>query len=148
MSELTTGEIVKMVMAVLVLLVVVVGAYYGYTYYFKTYFEGLGPSIEDYNAKNIEIVKSKPVLAVVTTDSRNNYITFTGDKEKSEYYICKGCQIASDGEMFKDDKNPVWLDEKVGFVDSNGQIKIISKFLGERIGTLNDALKSFSTIAK
>ena len=148
MSELTTGEIVKMVIAILVLLVVVVGAYFGYTYYFKTYFEGLGPSIDDYNAKNQEIVKSKPLLAVVTIDARNNYILFSGDKEKSEYYVCKGCWFASDGEIFKDNKNPAWMDEKVGFVDTNGQIKIITKFLGERIGTLNDAIKSFNSIAK
>lgn len=148
MAELTTGEIVKMVIAILVLIVVVVGAYFGYTYYFKAYFEGLGPGIEDYNSKNQEVIKSKQSLAVVTIDAKNNYITFNGESKHSDYYICKGCWFASDGEMFKDDGNPAWADEKVGFVDSNGQIHVVTKFIPEQIGNLDGAIKSFSTIAK
>lgn len=146
---LTTDEIVKMVIAVLVLVVVAGGAYMGYTYYLKGYFQGLGPGGEDYNAKNEVLVNDKQAIARAGMDSRLNYITFEGENAQSEFYICKGCWFTTDGEMFKDDGNAMVSDKKVGFIDVQGRIHILTEFVSDtRLAKLDGAIKSYYKIAK
>lgn len=150
MADISTEQIVKMVIAVLVLAVVVAGVYFGYGYYFKNYFQGLGPDNGgDYNVQNQEIVKNLKGIAYVTTDSKHNYITFEEDSIPSKYYICQGCWFTPDGTIYRDNGNPAWPDTKVGFVDNQGAIRIIQEFIGEdKLAKLEGAIKSFNKIAK
>jgi len=126
-GELATSEIVKMVIAVFVLIIVIVGAYAGYKYYLVSYFKDLGPS--GYKEPDLSssyyqslIVESNRVASVENTVEDVKWI-YDKNGGKTFYYFWK-----ETNSIYLD--VPFWADKQVGEISSTGKIKIFDSYTG------------------
>lgn len=123
MAELATNEVIKIVIAVLVLAVVIFGLVSGYRNYIVPYFEDLGPSNEkkDLDSQYYkELVKKENEVAILTSGDKEQYLIIKG--EKTRYYWKKGDIKEDNGKWYA-------LDKKLGITDKNGRIAIFEESL-------------------
>jgi hypothetical protein len=115
MAELSIGQIIKMVVAVSVLVVVIVGAIYGFRYVYG-YFEDLGIIGEDYEEPDLkvefyqELIREGEVIAIIDSEG---YIV--RNRIKSDYFV-RNRIIEKDG---------FWYNPDVGKIDSDLKVDIV-----------------------
>ncbi len=141
MTELTTDQIVKIGIAVLVLTVVVIGAIVGFRNYIFPYFKDLGPGEREVDLSSPyyqQLIKDENLAGLTTKGSNKNFISvrrsFGSQQDfiETDYYFWK-----KSGEIYKK-MDGEWLklwtwtnDPFVGKADEKGIIFIDEKYRGE-----------------
>jgi len=127
MSELTSGQIIKIVIAVFVLIIIIIGATLSFSNYIFPYFKDVGPGeSRDFTT---------PYYQNLIKDE--NLVGATIDKyEDDKGFFIKICQEVTNFYFYKKDQSQIWLndgayfgDGKVGEVDNTGVIKINDDYL-------------------
>jgi hypothetical protein len=124
--ELTTNNLIKMVIAVLVIVLIILGLYMGVKSYVIPYFSGIGFNeskfeVDSQDFQNLAQEKNK--IAYIQNNGRNEYAIFWQGGGPTEFYIHQGTKIKKD--------NPTnainWVyggnvDDQVGFIGNNQEI--------------------------
>jgi len=152
MTELTTNQIIKIVIAVFVLVIVVAGAYLSLKYYIIPYFRDLGPSEPDVDASSPfyqECLKNK--VAYLDKGYINIFDKKDSSKSKLTEYYVKSIKI------YKYNTYSAgwgWIadilqrDTEVGIIESDGIIKINNDLGDADLKELNGATKVNNEICK
>ncbi len=130
MAELATNEVIKIVIAVLVLAVVIFGLVAGYRNYILPYFEDLGPSEEekDLNSQYYkELIDKTNEVAILSSGQKEQYLIING--EKTRYYWKKGAINEDDGRWYN------W-DDKLGVTGKDGRVVIFEESFAGHPGIL------------
>lgn len=124
MAEITSEQIVKIVIAVFVLVVVLGGVYLLFKDKILSYFGDLTPKDNrDFSSPYYKelLENEKNLVATLTKKGKLEYISLKGGVE-TNYYI--------DGKSVKlDDKSIFSRDKKVGILDKQFKIRIDSEYL-------------------
>lgn len=120
MAELTTEQIIKIVIAVLVLVVVLGGVYLIFRDKIFSYFGDLAPAEEqDLSSPYYqELLKEQNLVARIASDAKERYI-FVGEK-KTSYYIKKGTVYLHIKGLF----DTHYFDKNVGTIGKDNKIHI------------------------
>ena len=137
MSELTTGQIVKIVIAVLVLVVVLSGVYLVFKDSIISYFTGFAPAheVDTTTAFGKELVQDKNIIATYSLFDSSARILLVGPPPvTTEYYFKKKTDLLK--------KDVKWLssfslrgafgaDQDVGVIDGSGKVAVKPEFLSD-----------------
>ncbi|OIO81490.1 hypothetical protein AUJ84_00940 [Candidatus Pacearchaeota archaeon CG1_02_32_132] len=141
--ELTTGQIIKIIIAVLVFVIVVASIAFSFKNYIIPYFTDVpGGEQKDITTPYYqELIKDENLVATIVQGDKAKYISIGG--KKTLYYFWKS-DVTN---IYRDD---FWIDDKIGTVDKNGIIEIDSSYLKEdvNLGEINGAEKIGTEIYK
>ena len=111
--ELTINNLIKMVIAVFVIVLIVTGLFIAMKSYVLPYFSGIGfeePKVDVNTQFGRELIQEKNLIGRVDSDG-----FFIYEKRKTDVYFDEGkIKEAVDW----------WLDDKIGFVGSDGKIEL------------------------
>lgn len=124
--ELTTGQIIKIIIAILVFVIVVVSIAFSFKNYIIPYFTDVpGGEQKDITMPYYqELIKSENLVATIVNVGGNNAHYITIDESKTLYYFWK----SDVNNIYRDDS---WIDNKIGIVDKNGIVEIKDGYLEE-----------------
>ena len=126
MVELTTSNIVKAIIAVIVLIVVVAGVFLALSGNLS-YFTGIGPSEQpDLTTPYYQnLLQDENLVASLRQDGSKFYISVKEGESFSQtnYYISERGNIVSDNALVD------FFNDKVGETNSNGKIVIFNEYL-------------------
>jgi len=148
--ELTTSQIIKIIIGVLVIVSVVIGIYFSMKYYILPYFSGITydePKIDPNSDFGKELLQEKNLIGRVDITSKYQYFIYKKDNSfvRTEIYFYKR-KI-----YFNIEK---WFDRQIGFLDNNDKISInrdieLGGGLTEKAyDVLNNAYKNYNEIYK
>ena len=124
MAELTINTLIKIVLASAVLVVVILGIYFGMKSYVIPYFSGIGfetPKIDANSQFGKELIKNENKIGEIKKISSVDYFIYEG--KQTEIYFTKNGEIKllKKGAFDLDYLSP---DEKIGFIDKSAKIVI------------------------
>ena len=141
MTELTTGQIVKIIIAVLVLVVMIGGIIMGFRGYVIPYFKDIGPSeqIDLTTPYYQELLQDENLVGVVKRDLKYSYIIIriVGSDKKDDWKPTTYYFFKDSGEIYKNVEGSNWnpfswtKDPFAGKIAGDGKIVIEREYIQE-----------------
>src|SRR3989344_3868091 len=140
MTELTTNQIIKIIIAVLVFVIVAVAVYWSFSNYIIPYFKGFGIEPPDLTSQYYkELLKEENLVGFVEIE-RENKIRICGSP--TNYYFVKDSPVikkdivTNDGAWYEDIWSRIKFDPKVGETGKDRKIIILNEYLNDDGGIL------------
>jgi hypothetical protein len=137
--ELTTNNLIKMVIAVLVIVLIILGLYLGMKSYVIPYFSGIGfdESELDVNSQQFQdLIQERNRIAAIKDYDGKEFLYETNPSQRVEVYF--DGQTIRIYNVWGGDDYGGWRDREVGFVANNQEIFINSE---EGPGWINGAFR-------
>jgi hypothetical protein len=122
--ELTTNNLIKMTIAVLVIVLIITGIFIGMRSYIIPYFSGIGfeePKIDINTQFGNDLVKPENLIAITKEDSDHEYLWI--DNKETLWYFEDGDIMQVETRLGYDDLK--W-DSEVGFIGNEGKLEVVS----------------------
>ena len=142
MAELTINQLIKIVIALIVMIIIILGIYAGVRYYIIPYFSGIGfeePKVDINTQFGRELIQEKNLIGRVDSEG-----FFIYENKKTDLYFEEGeIKIKEYGWFGWDKLNP---DESAGIVGNDGKLEV--KEITQYYSVLNGAYKYGNEIYK